>query len=117
MNAGDGVRTCSEVAALLAGLQRALDDKDNWPKGTKTPVKSRLARFWSDIDFLHAALVVEDGSDPLAQDWHWVRQHLCALLRLTREFGVVFSREKRDQGGVDFADLEQCALRVLRDQS
>lgn len=115
MNAGDGVRTCSEVAALLAGLQRALDDKDNWPKGTKTPVKSRLARFWSDIDFLHAALVVEDGSDPLAQDWHWVRQHLCALLRLTREFGVVFSREKRDQGGVDFADLEQCALRVLRD--
>ena len=39
---------------------------------------------------------------------------MLALLDLTREFTAEFSRAKRELGGVDFADLEQFALRVLR---
>ena len=40
---------------------------------------------------------------------------MAALLWLTREFTVEFTRAKRELGGVDFADLEQLALRLLRD--
>jgi ATP-dependent helicase/nuclease subunit A len=54
------------------------------------------------------------GSDPLAQDWEWVRQHMAALVSLTREFTARFAAAKRELAGVDFADLEQCALQLLR---
>src|SRR6266478_7904855 len=58
---------------------------------------------------------LEDGRDPLAEDWDWVRPHMITLLELAREFGAEFTRAKRELGGVDFADIEQLALRLLRD--
>src|SRR5260221_4805418 len=58
---------------------------------------------------------LEKKPDPLETDWQWVRAHGCTLLRLTRQFATAFSRAKREQGGVDFSDLEQFAIRLLRD--
>src|SRR2546423_1850972 len=41
---------------------------------------------------------------------------MLALLELAQEFTAEFTRAKRELGGVDFADLEQLALQVLRDR-
>ncbi len=56
-------------------------------------------------------------SNPLQQDWDWVRGPMKALLELARAFTTEFTRAKRAQGGVDFSDLEQLALRLLVDDS
>jgi len=51
----------------------------------------------------------------LVEDWTQVRADMLMLLRLAQEFTAEFGRAKRELGGVDFADLEQFALRLLWD--
>jgi ATP-dependent helicase/nuclease subunit A len=55
------------------------------------------------------------GADPLVEDWQWSRKSMLALLRLTKEFTARFRDRKRDNGVVDFHDLEQLALELLWD--
>ena len=54
------------------------------------------------------------SADPLVEDWQWVRRPMAALLQLACEFGAAFARAKREQGAVDFHDLEQFALELLQ---
>ncbi len=110
--------SASATAAEAArGLQQVLfaDDDENWPYGSKGKVRDPLRRFFEEAEFLGALLPDAKGNDPLAQDWEWSRHLVAALVSLTREFTAEFSARKRELGGVDFSDLEQCALRLLRD--
>ncbi len=101
---------------MPAALQAILDaDAVEWPRGTKGKVRKPIEDFFDDVRFLQSLTSGGDGKDPLSEDWSWVRQPMAALLELAREFTAEFTRAKRDLGGVDFADLEQLALRLLRD--
>jgi ATP-dependent helicase/nuclease subunit A len=104
----------SEAIAVLRAVQDA-DRSENWPRGTKGRVRDPLEEFFEAAAFLASLLPDGQGHDPLAQDWDWTRPHLLALLSLTREFTARFTAAKREMAGVDFADLEQCALRLLRE--
>jgi ATP-dependent helicase/nuclease subunit A len=106
--------TLSTIGQALRSVGVSDDDKINWPRGSKTNVRSRIEDFFDEARFL-ASLAPSDQADPLAEDWERVRQDLLALTGVAREFAAEFSRAKRDAGGVDFADLEQFALRVLHE--
>jgi ATP-dependent helicase/nuclease subunit A len=102
-----------EIGVALRKIHEAFSSK--WPRGTVKTVRDKLKEFFSDAAFLRSLLPGDDGEDPLKQDWDWSRGHVQTLLRLTREFGDLFDEAKREAGGVDFADLEQFALRLLWD--
>jgi ATP-dependent helicase/nuclease subunit A len=104
----------SSAAKVIQSLSHA-DDPKNWPYGTKTKFRNPLKKFFAEVEAL-AELLPSDDADPLAQDWAWARQDMLALLQLVREFSASFASRKREFGGVDFSDLEQCALRLLRDE-
>ena len=95
------------LAAVLAA------DAAEWPRGAKGKFRDPIRKFFEEAEFLHSLTPQAQGPDPLAEDWSWVRQPMSALLELAREFGDRFGQAKRELGGVDFADLEQLALRLL----
>jgi ATP-dependent helicase/nuclease subunit A len=105
-----------QIGEALQAIQAADNDEKNWPRGSKKNVRGHLEQFFDEAEFL-VSLVPKDETDPLAEDWELVRHDMLALLRLTGEFTEGFSRAKRDLGGLDFADLEQFALGVLRDRA
>ena len=107
--------TLVEAAEGLWAVLQADSDDANWPRGTKGRVRDSLEDFFESAEFLASLLPDEQGNDPLAQDWEWARHHMMALVKLTCEFTAEFTARKRELGGVDFADLEQCALRLLRE--
>ncbi len=94
----------------------AADIAENWPRGTKGKFRDPLKSFFEEAAFL-GALAPTEGNDPLTQDWNWARASMLALLGLVREFAADFAARKREFGGVDFTDLEQCVLRLLRDEN
>ncbi len=104
----------AHVAHALSDIRAADDAHGNWPYGSKTAVRTRLKDFFRDAEFL-ASLMPSAEADPLAEDWQLARRDMRALLEVTAEFTAAFAKAKRDAGGLDFADLEQLALRVLRD--
>ena len=95
------------AAALEAISQAASDSQPKWRK----PVENMLA----EVRFLRSVCAV-DITDPLAEDWNWCAPSMLALLDLTRQFGQAYRAAKRDAGGIDFHDLEQFALQLLRDR-
>lgn len=99
----------ADCARVLREVQEA--DAAEWPRGSKGKVRGSLEEFFDDARFL-GSQIEADGAG-LAGDWAAVRQDMIGLLQLTGEFTSDFSRAKRDLGGVDFADLEQFALRLL----
>jgi ATP-dependent helicase/nuclease subunit A len=107
----DFAAACNTLRSIAAA-----DVAENWPRGTKGKFRDPLKAFFDAAAFL-ATLVPTDDTDPLAQDWAWARGAMHALLELVREFAADFAARKREFGGVDFADLEQCALRLLRDEA
>jgi ATP-dependent helicase/nuclease subunit A len=102
-----------EVAAEI--LAQAVAADGSWPPGRKTVLRRPLEKFFTDAGFLASLATVNNGTDPLAEDWGWVRSHMAALLRLTRGFSDRFAARKREDGVLDFHDLEQFALRLLWD--
>jgi ATP-dependent helicase/nuclease subunit A len=84
-----------------------------WPKGRKTKLEPALKTFFTDAAFLLSVAVVTDGKDPLAEDWTWIHGHMETLLRLAQEFAGKFYERKREDGVLDFHDLEQFALKLL----
>jgi ATP-dependent helicase/nuclease subunit A len=100
------------AAEILAQIVSA-DGKENFPKGKFTRLREPLADLFDEAAFLAALAPVKAGSDPLAEDWSWVRGHLETLLRLAQEFAENFAKRKRDDGVLDFHDLEQFALKLL----
>jgi ATP-dependent helicase/nuclease subunit A len=102
-----------KIAAEI--LAQIISADGNWPAKRKTVLRKPLEKFFADTAFLHSLAPVKDGRDPLAEDWDWVRGHMGALLRLTRNFAARFAARKRDDGVLDFHDLEQFALKLLWD--
>ncbi len=117
--AGRAVRalelTLTEAGEWAAALDEIAAADGAWPKGKKGVMRKPLEKFFEEAEFLRSQFPGAAGRDPLAEDWAWVRGSMGALLGMAREFTVAFSRAKRELGGVDFADLEQFALRLLRD--
>jgi ATP-dependent helicase/nuclease subunit A len=103
----DRTAIAETIATLLA------DDANGWPRGTKTRLRPPLKRFFDEAAFWNSVLSVRGGVDPLQQDWTWSRGHMATLIGLAQEFGAAFEAARRQQGAVDFADLEQYALRLL----
>lgn len=102
-----------EIGDALKKIQEACDCK--WPRGSVGKVRDQIEDFFFDAAFLASLMPGANGEDPLVQDWEWSRGHMQTLLQLAREFGELFDEAKRESGGVDFADLEQFALRLLWD--
>jgi ATP-dependent helicase/nuclease subunit A len=107
-----------QVGATAAALLAADQDKSAWPRGSRGTIRQELKKFFEEAAFWRSLTRPSphrpDAAEPLAEDWLWLRPPMLALLRLTREFTAEFSRAKRALGGVDFADLEQFALQLLR---
>ncbi len=96
----------------LEGVVQALTDAAEASKGSQIP--GRLTRLLKDTEFLKGLLPAPEEPDPVQQDWDHLRSSLRILLELTEEFGERFERAKHKAGGLDFADQEQFALRLLR---
>ncbi len=97
----------AEFAAALDAISQAADAcKPKWRK----PLENILA----EARFLGSVCAVEK-TDPLAEDWEWSAPAMAALLDLTQQFSQGYRAAKRDAGGIDFHDLEQFALQLLRD--
>ncbi|MBP9901682.1 MAG: UvrD-helicase domain-containing protein [Verrucomicrobia bacterium] len=105
--------TLDQCATTLQAVAAA-DADPNWPHGTKGKFRDPLTGFFEDAEFL-VALAPNGDDDPLQQDWEWSRPPMLALIGLAREFTLLFAAKKRELGGVDFPDLEQGALRLLRE--
>ena len=102
-----------ETAAEI--LAQIVSADGNWPAKRKTVLRKPLEKFFDAAAFLHSLAPAKNGRDPLAEDWDWVRGHMGALLRLTQNFAARFAARKRDDGVLDFHDLEQFALKLLWD--
>jgi ATP-dependent helicase/nuclease subunit A len=97
----------------LEALQEIAAADENWPRGTKK-FREPLEDFFDDAKFLNSLAPAKE-SDPLAEDWSWIRGHMKTLLLLAKEFSENFSERKRSDGVLDFHDLEQFALKLLWD--
>ena len=104
-----------ELAAEVLEQIVSADGKENFPKGKFGKLRKPLEDLFDDAKFLASVALVKNGSDPLAEDWNWVRGQMTALLRLAQNFGARFAARKRDDGVLDFHDLEQFALKLLWD--
>jgi ATP-dependent helicase/nuclease subunit A len=112
--AGSGApitRIAEATVRILAALE------DHWPKPYfKKDYRDPIESFFEETKFFASITQLRDGREPLADDWEWVRYPMIALLGMARAFTAEFTRAKRQQGAVDFADLEQLALRLLVDE-
>ncbi|MGA2556803.1 MAG: UvrD-helicase domain-containing protein, partial [Verrucomicrobiota bacterium] len=96
-----------EFAAALQSVCQAADEaRPKWRK----PLENIL----DEARFLRSVCAVEK-TDPLADDWIWCAPSMLALLDLTLQFSQAYRAAKREAGGLDFHDLEQFALQLLRD--
>ena len=116
VNALGRAATNPDWDAIRETVDRIGEAKEaEWPSGAKTTVRDAIREFFEDAEFLRSLVDHGDDADPIAEDWQCVRQPMLTLLALAQEFTAEFTRAKRDLGGIDFADLEQLALRALRD--
>ena len=104
-----------ELAAEILAQILATDGKENFPKGKLGVLREPLEDLFDEAAFLASVTIVQNGGDPLAEDWRWVCGHMETLLRLAEEFAEQFSRRKLADGALDFHDLEQFALKLLWD--
>jgi ATP-dependent helicase/nuclease subunit A len=98
----------ARFASALEAIGRA--DAD-WPR-PKGPWREPIENIFDESGFLHS-ICAAGQTDPLAEDWFWARPPMLALLDLARQFGRAFEEAKRQEGGIDYHDLEQFALRLL----
>ena len=99
-----------EAADILGQILSADGD---WPAKRKTALREPIKDLFGEARFLDSLAGSKKENDPLAEDWNWVRGHMTALLRLTQNFSTRFAARKRDDGVLDFHDLEQFALKLL----
>ncbi|HZI32158.1 MAG TPA: UvrD-helicase domain-containing protein, partial [Candidatus Binatia bacterium] len=96
-------------------LEQVVSADGEWPAKKKTVLRKPLEKIFDEAAFLASLAVVKAGTDPLAEDWSWVRGQMVTLLRLAQEFAGGFSGRKLADGVLDFHDLEQFALKLLWD--
>ena len=126
----ESLKASNEKAAQLAGILGRLPENssrggaadileqivaadDHWPARRKTVLREPLEGFFAGARFLASLAAVKTGNDPLVEDWAWLCGHMAALLRLAQGFSSRFAARKRDDGVLDFHDLEQFALKLL----
>ena len=99
-----------QLAGMLQNVRAALEEKGKKAWAGKKTTVAEIQEFISE-----AAAFVELAADEssIARDWTEARPHMLALLKLAQEFTTKFAEAKRELGGVDFADIEQCALELL----
>jgi ATP-dependent helicase/nuclease subunit A len=105
----------SAARADLATMLGKILEAGDCPKGRRTEWLNPLKPFLGEVSFLRSLLVINEGADPLAQDWDWVRPQVTTLLELAHDFSRNYAAAKTELGVVDFHDLEQFALRLLWD--
>ncbi|HEX5399162.1 MAG TPA: UvrD-helicase domain-containing protein, partial [Verrucomicrobiae bacterium] len=96
-------------------LEQITAADNNWPKKRKGILREPLADLFDEAKFLASVARTNTDNDPLMEDWNWTHNHMTALLRLTQNFAARFAARKRDDGVLDFHDLEQFALKLLWD--
>ena len=101
--------------AMAAALEQAAAATRDFACGSKTGWLKSFREFETEIQFLLSLAAAKGKTDPLAEDWNWVRGQMATLLQLAREFDAAFSQNKRELGMSDFHDLEQHSLRLLWD--
>lgn len=102
-----------EAAAEI--LTQIVSADDNWPARKKGLLRKPLEKFFPEAKVLAEFSEIKNGVDPLDEDWTWIHDHMKTLARLAQEFAGKFSERKRDDGVLDFHDLEQFALKLLRE--
>lgn len=102
----------NSCASLLEEIVAAREGK--YPSGKKVALRKPLEGLFEEASFL-GSLVAKGKSDPLAEDWEWIRGHMKALLLLAKEFSEKFAMRKQSDGALDFHDLEQLAIKLLWD--
>ncbi len=100
----------------VAEIARVPEVADLWPRGTVGRYRTPLKRFYDEAAMLAGWNAAAD-SDPLAEDWKWIRGTIAGLLDIAEDFGREFASLKRERGLVDFADLEQFSLHLLWDDA
>ena len=106
-------------AAVAAGLRSIV--QIGWKpmgkgaaKDTRPALPAHCARLMEDTSFLLSLVEVFEGQrDPMVEDWEAVRGHMRTVMRLVGAVAADFAVAKREMGVLDFADLEQFALRLL----
>ena len=109
-------QTIESLTHCVRGLVER-DHKECWPNGSKTKHREPIKKLLDDAAFL-TTLCPSEGKvkDPLKEDWSWYRERARVLMELTRAFSALFKTKKLERGGLDFTDLEQCALTLLWDR-
>jgi ATP-dependent helicase/nuclease subunit A len=105
----------SNLPSFRSAFEAISSARQECPRGKKGAWLDPLKDFLSEADFLGSLLAGPGDADPLAEDWNWVRSQITTLLELAQEFTNAFTEAKREQGVLDFHDLEQYALRLLWD--
>jgi ATP-dependent helicase/nuclease subunit A len=111
----DRIAIAPDRALAAAALNEILAVRKNCARGKRGAWVTPLKEFFEEAEFLASLATIGTDGDPLADDWNCVRAHTKTLLDLTREFQTAFADAKRELGMLDFHDLEQFALRLLRD--
>jgi ATP-dependent helicase/nuclease subunit A len=101
----------SSRAEYAEALETIASADENWPK-PRGPLREPIKKIFDDAEFLRSVCAVGE-SDPLAEDWNWARSSMLALLDLEGQFARAYQEAKRREGGLDYHDLEQFALRLL----
>lgn len=109
----------SGVTAGLEAVVRA-GDRGRYVKGMPgyrrvTAWREPLADLLDEAaELLEFAVPAEPGRpDAIQADWDVARDDVAALLELVAQFDAAFSSARRSAAVLDFADLEQMALRLL----
>lgn len=121
MQPDDGNPARAKVLALMDQLNAAetaqlrLGDKTVWPHGSKKRFLTPVERLYEEAAELGSWFKTAT-SDPLLEDWNITRGTALMLLEMAEEFADEFAKLKRERGVLDFHDLEQFALQLLRDE-
>lgn len=107
--------TPREAAAEILAEVVAADLTANYPKRQAGKLRPALGSIFKEAEFLVSLATIKNGTDPLIEDWSWVRGQMETLLRLAEEFAQSLAERKRADGVIDFHDLEQFALKLLWD--
>lgn len=94
----------------------------------KATLRAPLIKLFDDVRFLKSLLVATPNPSgaagtssrtvplyPFMEDWTTTRGSMGSVLDVVQRVVVALTRTKREQSTVDFADLEQFALRLLGD--
>jgi ATP-dependent helicase/nuclease subunit A len=103
-------------AVIAASLQEICNLAAATPTRGKQAAPKPVKALFEEVQFLFSAIGAPDASganDSLARDWQWARASMRTVLELTQLFGECFAAAKRQQAALDFADIEQFALRIL----